>query len=62
MMPKTLFETTLCPEKRRLLQIRIEEEDRYNTETTISNLMGKDASERYNFVVENALNAEELDV
>lgn len=62
MMPKTLYETTLCPERRRLLQVRIEQEDRHSTETTISNLMGKDASERYNFVVENALNVEELDI
>ena len=48
MMPKTLYETTLSPEKRRLLQVRIDQEDRHNTESTISNLMGKDASERSN--------------
>ena len=62
MMPKTLFETTLDPTKRRLLQIRIEQEDRHETETTISNLMGRDAQERYQFVVQNALSADELDI
>ena len=62
MMPKILYDTTLNPSKRRLLQIRIEQEDKHNTETTISNLMGKDASERYRFVVQNALNVEDLDI
>ena len=62
MMPKTLYETTLDPARRKLLQIAIEQEDRHQTETTISNLMGKDARERYEFVVHNALSADELDV
>lgn len=62
MMPKTLYETTLDPTKRRLLQVRIEQDDRHETETTISNLMGKDAQERYLFVVQNALEADDLDI
>ena len=62
MMPKVLYETTLDPQRRRLLQVAIELDDRHQTETTISNLMGKDASERYNFVVNNALDVAELDV
>ena len=62
MMPKTLYETTLDPQKRRLLQIKIDQEDRHKTLETISNLMGKDASERYSFVVKNALNVEDLDI
>jgi DNA gyrase subunit B/topoisomerase-4 subunit B len=62
MMPKTLYETTLDPNKRRLLQVRIEQEDRHSTEATISSLMGKDAHERFLFVVQNALEIDELDV
>lgn len=62
MMPKILYDTTLNPSKRRLLQVRIEQEDRHSTETTISNLMGKDASERYRFVVQNALTVDDLDI
>ena len=62
MMPKTLFETTLDPKKRRLLQVRIEQDDRHETETTISNLMGKDPHERFIFVVQNALDLEDLDI
>ena len=62
MMPKILYDTTLNPSKRRLLQIRIDQEDKHSTETTISNLMGKDASERYRFVVQNALNVQDLDI
>jgi DNA gyrase/topoisomerase IV subunit B len=62
MMPKILYDTTLNPSKRRLLQIRIDQEDRHSTETTISNLMGKDASERYKFVVQNALTVQDLDI
>jgi DNA gyrase subunit B/topoisomerase-4 subunit B len=62
MMPKILFETTLDPTKRRLLQVRIELEDRHSTEATISSLMGKDPHERFLFVVQNALEVEELDI
>jgi len=62
MMPKTLFETTLDPSKRRLLQVKIEHEDRHTTEATVSSLMGKDPHERFLFVVQNALEVEELDI
>src|SRR5690606_6290278 len=41
MMPQTLNETTLDPDKRRLLQVKINDEDRLDTEQTITNLMGK---------------------
>jgi len=62
MMPQTLYETTLDPAKRRLLQVRIEQEDRHATEATISSLMGKDPQERFHFVVANALSVEDLDI
>ena len=62
MNPKTLFETTLHPEKRRLLRVVIPENARLETDVTIDRLMGKDASERYRFIVENATTVDDLDV
>jgi DNA gyrase/topoisomerase IV subunit B len=62
MMPKTLFETTLDPSQRRLLQVKIEQEDRHRTESCISSLMGKDAKERFIFISERALDVEPLDI
>ena len=62
MMPKTLFETTLDPKTRRLLKITIPTEAQLEVEKTISGLMGKDASVRFNFIMKNANRAGELDV
>jgi len=62
MMPQTLKQTTLDPQKRRLLQITIPEGKRAITDNTISDLMGKDASARYRFIMENAVLVEDLDV
>ena len=62
MMPATLRETTLDPEKRRLLQVSIADTDKLTTETVISELMGKDAGARYTFIMEHASEVEELDV
>ena len=62
MMPATLRETTLDPEKRMLLQVRIDEAERLDTERTISDLMGKDASARFRFIMEHAADADALDV
>ncbi|MDX1440637.1 MAG: DNA topoisomerase IV subunit B, partial [Rubricoccaceae bacterium] len=62
MMPNTLKETTLDPENRRLLRVTIPEEAKLETELTISDLMGKDAAPRYEFIMEHAADVEELDV
>ena len=62
MMPATLKETTLDPERRRLLQVTIPDAERLLTEQTISQLMGKDTTARYNFIMEHAAEVEELDV
>ena len=62
MMPATLRETTLDPEKRRLLQVSIPDTERMLTEKTISELMGKDSSARFRFIMENAADVDELDV
>ena len=62
MMPATLKETTLDPDKRRLLQVSIPDAERLLTETIMGELMGKDASARYRFIVEHAREVEEIDV
>ena len=62
MMPATLKSTTLDPEKRRLLLVKIPEEERLSTEHTISELMGKDASARFRFIMANATEVDELHV
>jgi DNA gyrase subunit B/topoisomerase-4 subunit B len=62
MMPKTLFETTLDPDRRKLLQVRVPDEFRLETEKLIGELMGRDASARYRFIVERADQVQELDV
>jgi len=60
MMPKVLWETTLNPKTRRLL--RVEVNDHIITDRVINELMGKDASARFRFIMERADEAEELDV
>jgi DNA gyrase subunit B len=60
MMPKVLWETTLNPRTRRLL--RVEVNDHIVTDRVINELMGKDASARFRFIMERADEAEELDV
>jgi DNA gyrase subunit B len=60
MMPKVLWETTLNPKTRRLLQVRIA--DHLITDRVMNELMGKDASARFRFIMDRAEEAEELDV
>src|SRR5882724_7090022 len=60
MMPKVLWETTLNPRTRRLLRVEIT--DHIVTDRVINELMGKDASARFRFIMERAEEAEELDV
>jgi DNA gyrase subunit B len=60
MMPKVLWETTLNPKTRRLLRVDIA--DQIVTDRVINELMGKDASARFRFIMERAEEAEELDV
>jgi DNA gyrase subunit B/topoisomerase-4 subunit B len=62
MMPQTLKETTLEPSTRRLLQVRIPEGARLATESTIQDLMGKDAQARYDFIMDHADTVDELDI
>jgi DNA gyrase subunit B len=60
MMPKVLWETTLNPRSRRLL--RVEVSDQLVTDRVINELMGKDASARFRFIMERAEEVQELDV
>ena len=60
MMPKVLWETTLNPRTRRLLRVEIA--DQIVTDRVISELMGRDASARFRFIMDRAEEAEELDV
>jgi DNA gyrase subunit B/topoisomerase-4 subunit B len=60
MMPKVLWETTLNPRTRRLLRVEIG--DQLVTDRVMNELMGKDASARFRFIMERAEEAEELDV
>ena len=60
MMPKTLWQTTLNPKTRRLQRVCIS--DALQTDRVISELMGKDPQARFDFIMERAEEAEELDV
>jgi len=62
MMPDTLDETTLSPESRRLLEVSIPDTERMVTEQTITELMGRDSSARFEFIMKHAAEADELDV
>ena len=60
MMPNVLWNTTLNPKTRRLL--RVEVDDHLETDRVISDLMGRDASARFRFIMDRAEEAEEIDV
>jgi DNA gyrase subunit B len=60
MMPKVLWETTLNPATRRMLLVKIE--DQLETDRIMADLMGKDPSPRFRFIMEHAEMANGLDV
>ena len=62
MMPKVLWDTTLNPKTRRLLRVDVGDADRLSTDRIINELMGKDASARFRFIMDRAEEADELDV
>lgn len=60
MMPKVLWETTLNPKTRRLLRVEIV--DPLHTDRVIADLMGKDASARFRFIMDRADQVDDLDL
>jgi DNA gyrase subunit B/topoisomerase-4 subunit B len=60
MPAKVLWDTTLNPKSRRLLKVSVE--DALETDRIVNELMGKDPSARFHFIMERAEEADELDV
>jgi DNA gyrase subunit B/topoisomerase-4 subunit B len=60
MPAKVLWNTTLNPETRKLLKVEVD--DQLETDRVISDLMGRDASARFRFIMERAEDASDIDV
>ena len=60
MNAEQLAETTMNPEKRTLLQVRLE--DAVESEEIFSTLMGEDVESRRKFIEDNALDVKNLNV
>jgi DNA gyrase subunit B/topoisomerase-4 subunit B len=60
MMPKVLWQTTLNPDTRRMLKVEVD--DQLETDRVINDLMGKDASARFRFIMERAEDADAIEI
>ena len=61
MNPDELWNTTLNPETRNLLQVQYSKNSKKDQDL-IQTLMGNDVSSRKDFIVENAINVSNLDI
>lgn len=62
MMADTLGETTIDPRTRALIEVSVPDEHADATDETISDLMGKDASKRYDMIIKNLDLIDDLDI
>ena len=60
MSSQQLWETTMDPERRTLLSVKLE--DMTETETIFTTLMGEDVEARRKFIEDNALEVKNLDI
>ncbi len=62
MLPKQLKETTMAPEKRTLLRVKIDPEQREYTADAVMRLMGSKPEARFLFIQENAEFVQDIDI
>jgi DNA gyrase subunit B len=62
MNAKDLFETTLNPEKRKLLKVYMNDDNAVDADKMFTILMGDVVEPRRQFIEDNALNVRNLDV
>ena len=62
MNAKELFETTMNPEKRRLMKVDLNEDNAVDADRMFTILMGDIVEPRRQFIEDNALNVRNLDV
>ena len=62
MNAKELFETTMDPEKRKLLKVDLNDDNAVEADKMFTNLMGDVVEPRRQFIEDNALNVRNLDV
>ena len=62
MNAKELFETTMNPEKRKLLKVDLNEDNAVDADKMFTILMGDEVEPRRQFIEDNALNVRNLDV
>ena len=60
MMPKVLWQTTLNPKTRQMMRVEIS--DPLAADRVVGELMGKDPSPRFQFIMERAQEARDLDL
>lgn len=62
MRPEQLATTTMWPQDRRLLKVRLLEDEEEATDDTFTLFMGKEPKLRYDFIMENARKVKNLDI